>query len=267
MYIPDLSVKTYDDLGGDGFEYRSVGWLGDRVEREGDPDPTLVHVLLHIAVMNPIPNRCCGVYTCQICKGYRGPRHALADDDLPPQRVWDDPHGGGALFVEDGAVRYVLPALIFHYIIAHRYRLPAVVEAAVRRSAVLTEEAWEAYDRSLATLVEHAYPVKGEPTDRDAWRLLSARARMVFEDRHAAIAYQEASTKARKEAHTGGVAEGLARGKLRGARSALLRLLASAKVPLTEGDRASIQACADPETIDRWLERVPGARTAAEVLR
>jgi hypothetical protein len=262
MYIPDLSVKTYDGLGGDGFEYRSVGWLGDRVEREADPDPTLVHVLLHIALMNPIPNQWLGLHRCEICRGYCVPRDAPVDEELPPRRVWDNATGGGAFFVEDGAVRYVLPALIFHYIIAHRYRLPAVVEAAVWRSAVLTEEAWDAHDRSLAALVERAHPAVGKPTNLDELSLLRS---MVFKDRQAAIAYQEARTKARKEAHAGGVAEGLARGKLSGARSALLRLLARAKLPLTDGDRARIQACTDPETIYRWLDSVPGATTAAEV--
>ncbi len=56
------------------------------------------------------------------------------------------------------------------------------------------------------------------------------------------------------------------RGKLEGKHDALLRLLARAGIELTEADRASILACTDPETLDRWLENVLGAKTAAEVL-
>jgi hypothetical protein len=35
---------------------------------------------------------------------------------------------------------------------------------------------------------------------------------------------------------------------------------------LTEDDRARIQACEDPATLDRWIENVLGAKTAADVL-
>ncbi|MEO5726656.1 MAG: hypothetical protein ABI134_28535 [Byssovorax sp.] len=56
------------------------------------------------------------------------------------------------------------------------------------------------------------------------------------------------------------------RGKLEGLRDALLRLAARAGIALTEDDRARIHACTDTATLDRWVENVLGAKTAADVL-
>jgi hypothetical protein len=47
---------------------------------------------------------------------------------------------------------------------------------------------------------------------------------------------------------------------------ALLRLTARAGLALTEDDRARIQACDDAATLDRCIENVLGAKTAADVL-
>ena len=63
-----------------------------------------------------------------------------------------------------------------------------------------------------------------------------------------------------------GKVEGLREGELKGKHDTLFRLLARAGIEIDEGDRASILACTDPETLDRWLENVLGAKTAAEVL-
>ena len=35
---------------------------------------------------------------------------------------------------------------------------------------------------------------------------------------------------------------------------------------LTEEERARVLACADPATLERWVENVLGAKTAADVL-
>jgi hypothetical protein len=56
------------------------------------------------------------------------------------------------------------------------------------------------------------------------------------------------------------------RGKLDGLREALLRLVGRAGLTLTEDERARIQACDDPAILDRWVENVLGAKTAADVL-
>jgi hypothetical protein len=50
------------------------------------------------------------------------------------------------------------------------------------------------------------------------------------------------------------------------ARGTLLRLLARAGIMLTERESARIQACTDIATLDRWLDNVLGAKTAADVL-
>jgi len=60
--------------------------------------------------------------------------------------------------------------------------------------------------------------------------------------------------------------EGKLEGRLEGLREALLRLVARAGIALTEEDRARIQACDDAATLDRWIDNVIGAKTAADVL-
>src|SRR4051812_7862000 len=54
-------------------------------------------------------------------------------------------------------------------------------------------------------------------------------------------------------------------GKDEGKREALFRLLARAGIALTDDDRARIQACSDTATLDRWLDNVLGAKTAANI--
>jgi Uma2 family endonuclease len=55
-------------------------------------------------------------------------------------------------------------------------------------------------------------------------------------------------------------------GELKGKRDAVLRLLGRAGLALDDGDRARILACSDGALLDAWLDRIVGARTAAEVL-
>ncbi len=74
------------------------------------------------------------------------------------------------------------------------------------------------------------------------------RAQMAEQDARGAIAF------ARRE------------GELKGKRETLLRFLARAGIALSEDDRARIQACADAAVLDRWLDNVLGAKTAADVL-
>jgi len=59
--------------------------------------------------------------------------------------------------------------------------------------------------------------------------------------------------------------EGKTPGKLDGLRDALRRLLGRAGIRLTEDDHTRIQACTDAATLDRWIENVLGAKTAADV--
>jgi hypothetical protein len=63
-----------------------------------------------------------------------------------------------------------------------------------------------------------------------------------------------------------GKAEGKAEGKVEAKRETLLRLLGRAGLVLTETERARIEACVDAEALDRWIDNVFGAKTAAEVL-
>jgi hypothetical protein len=63
-------------------------------------------------------------------------------------------------------------------------------------------------------------------------------------------------------AHGEGKEEGIVEGK----RDTLLRLLARAGIALAEDDRARVQGCTDAAILDRWIDNVFGAKTAADVL-
>ncbi len=60
--------------------------------------------------------------------------------------------------------------------------------------------------------------------------------------------------------------EGVEEGEIKGKRDALLRLLARAGIALAGEERARVEACSDAATLDRWIENVLGAKTAADVL-
>ncbi|WP_433929396.1 hypothetical protein AB3662_37415 [Sorangium cellulosum] len=63
-----------------------------------------------------------------------------------------------------------------------------------------------------------------------------------------------------------GELKGMREGELKGKRDTLLRLLARAGLVLTEDESARVQARTDIATLDRWIDNVLGAKTAAEVL-
>jgi predicted transposase YdaD len=63
-----------------------------------------------------------------------------------------------------------------------------------------------------------------------------------------------------------GRAEGELKGEIKARRETLLRLLGRATIPLTDDERARIEACTDTALLDRWIDNVLGAKTAAEVL-
>ena len=63
-----------------------------------------------------------------------------------------------------------------------------------------------------------------------------------------------------------GEIKGELQGELRGKRDALLRLLTLTGIALVEDDRARILACSEAAVLDAWLDRVVGAKTAADLL-
>ena len=63
-----------------------------------------------------------------------------------------------------------------------------------------------------------------------------------------------------------GELKGLREGELKVLRETLLRLTARTGIALTDGDRARVQACEDTATLDRWIDNVLGAKTAADIL-
>ncbi len=79
-------------------------------------------------------------------------------------------------------------------------------------------------------------------------------------------AWEDTKTSARAEGREEGRLSGVEEGELKGRRKTLLRLLARMGLSLTDEERERIQECSDLTTLDRWLENVLGAKTAADVL-
>ena len=111
-YIPDLSTETYVPVPDDGFRYMSVGWLGCEVERAGPTDHAVIEALEAAAAASPRDwgPVAAGPHTCELCGKFRS---------------------AGEFVVEGGDIRYLLPNMVVHYVRAHDYRLPAVVERAI----------------------------------------------------------------------------------------------------------------------------------------
>jgi hypothetical protein len=242
MLIPDLSTQTYRAHGNDGFEYRSAGWLGDQVTTPEETDPFVVAVLLHLWNVNQLPEDSREEHSCEVCAAKRSPTF---EAEMPPGQssgVERFDRGRGEFFVEDGSTRFVLPNLVLHYIVRHHYKLPDVVEAAVLGSAVFTREEWE-----------------------EATGAREAAAKAAVQEELAA-----ARRRGRKhglgEGHCSGFAEGLFKGEIDGRIEALLRVFSRSGIALDDHERARIEACADPAILDRWLGKVLGAKSAAEVL-
>jgi hypothetical protein len=63
-----------------------------------------------------------------------------------------------------------------------------------------------------------------------------------------------------------GELKGELKGKLEANRETLARLLVRAGIAATDDERARIEACVDAATLDRWIDNVFGAKTAADVL-
>jgi hypothetical protein len=61
-------------------------------------------------------------------------------------------------------------------------------------------------------------------------------------------------------------AEGKLEGKLEATHETLVRLLVRAGIAFTNDERARIEACLDATTLDRWVDNVFGAKTAADAL-
>jgi predicted transposase/invertase (TIGR01784 family) len=55
-------------------------------------------------------------------------------------------------------------------------------------------------------------------------------------------------------------------GRIKAKRETLVRLIVRAGIAFTDAERARIEACIDANILDGWIDRVFGAKTAAEVL-
>jgi len=63
-----------------------------------------------------------------------------------------------------------------------------------------------------------------------------------------------------------GKIEGFRAGELNAKRDVLFRLAARAGVTLSADDHARVLACTDRASLDRWIDNVVGAKSAADLL-
>jgi hypothetical protein len=116
MYIQDNSLSTYVKID-DGHEYISIGWLGNRVPSRGNMPSIVVDDIRVLIDAQRVEEDCfLGKHTCEIC---------LKVD------------GCGSFWVaKNDRQRWIMPALILHYIVDHGYKIEEDVQLAIRNSVV-----------------------------------------------------------------------------------------------------------------------------------
>ena len=132
----------------------------------------------------------------------------------------------------------------------------------------LTEVPADLTPGPYADALELANKAKFTAAELEAYQKVRDEIRQVLEIAEARFAEGESKGKAegKAEGKIEGKAEGKAEGKIEAKRETLLRLLGRARIVLTDTERARIEACMDAETLERWIDNVFEAKTAAEVL-
>lgn len=122
MHIPELSTRLYSPHLHAGSDAVSVGWIGWKVPLRGETPVQVRELLEHLAVHH-LEGRLLGLHDCGPCR-LRFWKRSRSDHGLPSAQR------NGETWFESGGVRYVMPAMILHYVDAHAYRLPAEAERA-----------------------------------------------------------------------------------------------------------------------------------------
>ena len=101
LYTPDLHFETIAV---------SVGWLGDSAPSAGEVDPELLEAIAHFCDFHSL-NHYLGLHECGLCESHSG---------------------GGEWWFDWGGRRYVVPAMMKHYIDSHGYKPPIEFQDALR---------------------------------------------------------------------------------------------------------------------------------------
>jgi len=107
MYIKDLSSRVYAPALHRDAQTRSVGWLGNNIRVVGKTDNRVIEFLKHKINSNQKYDGDLGFHVCELCGEYKSQ---------------------GEIWIENNNIRYVLPAMIVHYIEKHSYKMPKEVE-------------------------------------------------------------------------------------------------------------------------------------------
>jgi hypothetical protein len=151
-------------------------------------------------------------------------------------------------------------AVVATWAVSHRNgpRAKAVVVRALEVTQQLPKALQEAQRNAILTLLSARMLAWLEETQMDPAKIPMSRAALEFKARIGAQARNEGLAEGRTEGRT----EGLAEGK----RGALLALLGARGLPVTGKERAAIEGCADPATLDGWIVKAATAGSVGEVL-
>jgi hypothetical protein len=127
----------------------AVGWLGNSVQSSGPVAEEVVDLLFEAYETKAVfSDGTAGWHNCELCPG---PEAWYSDGKVGPFIRWRGQqvrlYGHGHHLLRHGSITYMIPALILHYILDHRYRPPQeFLEATVAGEFLRPEQLlWEAY--------------------------------------------------------------------------------------------------------------------------
>jgi predicted transposase YdaD len=127
----------------------------------------------------------------------------------------------------------------------------------------------------LLAVVHYLLKVGAEAAREALWQVLDSvvgeqRAEELMETMAEALikqGHQRGRAEGLTEGQARGRAEGLTEGQARGRAEAVLQVLSARGIVVDESARATVLACRDLDTLDRWLKLAVSASTVAELLR
>jgi predicted transposase/invertase (TIGR01784 family) len=132
----------------------------------------------------------------------------------------------------------------------------------------LTEIPPEIADEPYGEALELANEAQFTAAELDAYRRSFDEIHQVIEianDRFVK-GFRDGEVKGFRDGESKGFRDGLRDGEVKARRETLLRLFSRAGLEPSDKERAHIDACTDVATLDRWLDRLFGAKTVAEVV-
>ena len=123
MYYPDLSPYTYFARSEpEGLKPLNVGWLGHKCPR-GETSPEFKSRLFQFCLDDTIVQLARGFHNCTFCHMSLDRWLSSAESRYGP-RAHCASIGNGEIRVIGPKALYAAPALVYHYVVEHRYKPP-----------------------------------------------------------------------------------------------------------------------------------------------